>query len=295
MKYFIAVLLLAVAAGEQTESQSASALKGLGAKVDQDKDGNIVLVNLSQTRISNVGLRHLQGLTKLKVLFLTNTQVTNDGVLRLKGLTGLEQLYVNRGQVEDSGLQYLKQELPNCKVHFIVDLVSVLELKKIGAQITRDAAGIVIGVNMNDTDNSNFCLQYLRDMKGLKSLDIGGTNVTGPGLKQLTALTQLERLNLYSLKIDDADLAHLQTMTSLKVLDLADTPIKDAGVAHLKGLTNLERLYLDNVEITDTAVEDLKGLTKLRELWLMKTFISEAGVAKLKEALPNCKISWAVD
>lgn len=41
----------------------------------------------------------------------------------------------------------------------------------------------------------------------------------------------------------------------------------DAGLVHLAGLTRLELLGLENTQITD------------------------AGLAKLKEALPNCKIS----
>ena len=44
-------------------------------------------------------------------------------------------------------------------------------------------------------------------------------------------------------------------------------PITDAGLVHLKGLTNLEGLLLIGTQVTD------------------------AGVAKLKEALPDCRIS----
>ena len=39
---------------------------------------------LENTQIGDEGLRHLGGLTKLKMLWLSNTQVTDEGVKELK-------------------------------------------------------------------------------------------------------------------------------------------------------------------------------------------------------------------
>ena len=284
--------MLLVLQGAESDPPSVKALKLMGASITKDAEGKIVEVNLSYTHVTNAGLRHLEGLTSLKMLYLANTQVTNQGVLYLDGLSGLERIYVNQNQIDQTGVKYLQQKLPNCKVHYVADLVSILELKAIGAKLVRDSMGRVVHINLNDTENSNTCLRHLEAMTSLHTLEVGNTNITGAGLAQLKTLTNLERLNLYKIEIEDAHLLDLQVLPSLKVLDLSNTGITDLGVGHLKGLTGLEQRYLDNLKITDAVIEDLKGLTSLQDLWLVETRISAAGVAQLRLALPECKISW---
>jgi hypothetical protein len=66
--------------------------------------------------------------------------------------------------------------------------------------------------------------------------------------------------------LTDDDLEHLQRVTSLKELDLESRHITDSGLVHLEGLS---------------------GLTVLR---LLQTQVTDDGAAKLKKALPDCKI-----
>jgi hypothetical protein len=49
-------------------------------------------------------------------------------------------------------------------------------------------------------------------------------------------------------------------------------------------------LNLEENEITDAGLEHLRGLTALESLNLSLTRVTDEGVAKLKQALPKCKI-----
>jgi hypothetical protein len=97
-------------------------------------------LNLDTTRVSDVGLTHLNGLTKLSTLFIPHTQVTDAGLEHLKGLSNLKLLTVslkflpegdsaqppvpvkrcpfapNEPQLTAEGVWRLKQALPNLRV-----------------------------------------------------------------------------------------------------------------------------------------------------------------------------------
>ena len=111
------------------------------------------------------------------------------------------------------------------------------------------------------------------------------------------------RVNFYGTKVTDAGLVHLKGLTNLTWLEvsrdgeklrerlLSNTKVTDAGLAHLKGLNNLTGLLLAGTKVTDAGLAHLKGLTKLKRLGLWDTKVTDAGKKKLKQALPNCKIS----
>ena len=47
-------------------------------------------------------------------LYLNNTQVTDAGLVHLKGLSKLQYLDLSNTQVTDEGVKKLQQALPNC-------------------------------------------------------------------------------------------------------------------------------------------------------------------------------------
>jgi hypothetical protein len=73
-------------------------------------------------------------------------------------------------------------------------------------------------------------------------------------------------------------------------VELGNTQVTDAGLAHLEGVTELQLLYLGNTQITDAGLVHLEGLTELRSLGLTYTQVTGAGLAKLRKAMPNCRI-----
>ncbi|MCH8922564.1 MAG: hypothetical protein IIA67_05390 [Planctomycetes bacterium] len=69
---------------------------------------NVVTLNLKGSKITNAGLVHLRGLTKLRQLHLEKTAVGDEGIAHLKGLAELEYLNLYATKVTDKSLEHLR-------------------------------------------------------------------------------------------------------------------------------------------------------------------------------------------
>jgi len=69
---------------------------------------NVINIDLSNTKITNDGLKHLIGMKKLRVLRLRNTLVTIEGLLHLKNLPQLSTLDMTGTKLKESDLARLK-------------------------------------------------------------------------------------------------------------------------------------------------------------------------------------------
>ena len=74
-------------------------------------------LQLSNTKITDAGLKYLRGLTQLQVLVLENTSITDAGLEYLESLTQLKLL----GMAGDTGItrwgrEKFKKAVPNCLV-----------------------------------------------------------------------------------------------------------------------------------------------------------------------------------
>ncbi len=92
-------------------------------------------------------------------------------------------------------------------------------------------------------------------------------------------------------EVDDASLEHLTALTQLEKLDLGCTKITDAGLKHLEGLTRLRWLDLYGADISDAGLKHLEGLANLEELGVGETNVTFVGVQKLRQSLPKCAVS----
>jgi hypothetical protein len=68
-------------------------------------------LHLHGTRISDCGLAHLEPLTRLEFLSLVDTNVSDAGLVRLSGMTQLKQLLIPSG-VSDHGVKELQRAIP---------------------------------------------------------------------------------------------------------------------------------------------------------------------------------------
>jgi hypothetical protein len=154
--------------------------------------------------IADVGLVHLQGLSKLRGLILSNTQVTDAGLVHLKGLSKLRYLDLMNTPVTDAGLVHLKS-------------LSSLDT-----------------LNLDHTEMTDAGLEHLNGLAQLNWLHLGGTQVTGAGLEHLKGMSQLWHLHLGDTQVTDTGLERLKGMSKLLTLDLKGTQVTDAGVAELQ-------------------------------------------------------------
>ena len=108
--------LVVVASGWAAEANTDQAkaiaeVKKLGGKVvvDEKSPGKAVIgVDLQNTKVTDAGLKHLEGLTKLRDINLGGTKVTDAGLEHLKGLTNLQSLFLGRTKVTDAALEHLR-------------------------------------------------------------------------------------------------------------------------------------------------------------------------------------------
>ncbi len=121
-------------------------------------------------------------------------------------------------------------------------------------------------------------------------LCLTATQLTNPGLKDLSGLKNLELLDLSFTDLTGAGLKALLPLKNLQSLDISNTQIADAGPKELAGLTNLRSLNLASTRVTDAGLKDLARLKNLQSLTLTFTKVTDAGVAELQKALPKLTV-----
>ncbi len=107
------------------------------------------------------------------------------------------------------------------------------------------------------------------------------------------ALSEMEHLMDLCILMDELaddylDINGIEALTSLEVLNLFGNGITD--ITPLSSLVNLRELYLSENEISD--ITPLLSLTNLEVLHITGNNISDEDIEMLKEALPNCEISY---
>jgi len=191
-----------------------TALRGLWLGDTRVTDKGLAnLTELSQLRelsldrnsaITDAGLAHIAGLTKMETLLLGRTGITDAGLAKLRGMTELGLLTLDRTKITDVGMAHL------------AGMVKLYSLALDGTRIT-DAG-----------------LKYLRKMDCLRTLHLSATNISDAGLAQLRDLP-IDWLLLDGTAITDAGLVHFADgMHELTELNLVDTEVTKAGVDQLR-------------------------------------------------------------
>ena len=115
--------LEAIASNSDETADPVTALEKLGAKIYRVLGSEVDAVDLRDTQITDAGLIHLKGMTKLVNLHLDGTSITDAGLVHLKELTNLKALYISETQVTDVGIAELQKALPKCTIiDFVVNL-----------------------------------------------------------------------------------------------------------------------------------------------------------------------------
>jgi len=280
------------------------------------------LINLAYTKISDEGLERLAPLKNVKVLDLYYAEAVTDlGIAHLKHWRNLEHLNVRGTKVTSSLFEHVSKmtrlrflDVGNSRVND--DLFEVLDDLP---QLEHLAFG---GNKM-----SGAALPLLKSYPALKELSVSGQQRTDSGLwsvavtdfniGQIAALSRLEALDLGETNVSDRGVAELARLVNLHALDLHGTRVTSKGLAALTSLPNLQRLKLwkakgiddaaapifvqmqklETLEIPETNLTPV-GLTQLsqhrnlKHLFLGGLNLTSEQVDTLRQAMPNCQISW---
>ncbi len=172
----------------------------------------LVRLDLSDTRVGDQGLTHVEGLSSLEILHLNGTDVFDEGLARLRGLIRLTTLGLRGTKVTDAGLAHLK------------GLSRLESLDLDGTKITDDGLARLAGLtklttlSLSETLVSDVGLAYLEGLSSLAWLSLDGTQITDSGLASIKRLTNLETLQLRSPKVTPAGVKALQAaLPKLKI------------------------------------------------------------------------------
>jgi len=195
-------------------------------------------LNLDSTLTNNSNISKVANrLSGLQVLKIRRTKVTDKGLADIGKLRSLELLDVGGCNITDLGLShiglaYSLQELniSNCRKvtdHGFLYLTN-LQLRDL----------IIHYCNVSDA-----VVPYLNSITTLRYVDIGRTLIMDEGLRQLSTVPQLTRLDCgYSRNITDSGMRFLSRLYSLTSLDLSFTYVTDEAMSHLSQLKCLKEL-----------------------------------------------------
>ena len=241
-----------------------------------------------------------------------DTLLKDADLVKLAGLPGLKRLRVGLAQFSPAALQQFTTQRPGCQVQLLsADQTAARTCLALGGSVqvrgNNKALRIVQGLDdLPETEEVRvveFKLRHMtifphwhfRCLRNLSELRLFGSWYNGIDdacVRHWHDLPRLETVNFGTSRLTAAGLEHLSGFPAISHLNLNLSTCDDAGVVQLAKLPRLESLWLWQTAVTDAAVEPLSKMKQLRELDLRETKLTPDGVARLRKALPGCKIAY---
>ncbi len=229
------------------------------------------LTNLKVLRFTNngkltdAGMAHLAGLTKLENFSFVGTQMTGKSYARFEGFTKLTRVSHRGSLIDDEGLRQLCDHLPNLE-----------SLSLAHAKFTDVGA------------------PHLAKLTKLKGLEVGASKATPQALKHIAKLP-LEYLQLGEGFESGAAIAFIKDIATLRRLTLTNAQgITDTDLQGLAGLTQLTHLEIGKMPLPDERIPALKPFAFLKSMRLVpaKAPFTPEQQAKIQAMLPQTKIDF---
>jgi hypothetical protein len=160
-------------------------------------------LDLRHTKVTDDGLRHLEGLSQIQQLALGNddprfrllvprpiSPITDAGLIHLKGLTRLMNLHLDGLPITDAGLDALK-DLPTLGGLYL----SRTKIKGPGLGRLKSLPNLA-GLYLDQSEINDEGLSFLAGASNLYVLSINGVGLTGKGLNALKGLPRLMQLEV---------------------------------------------------------------------------------------------------
>jgi Leucine-rich repeat (LRR) protein len=191
--------------------------KGIGELAGLVRLERILLTGCT---ITDAGAAHLGGMKNIKFLSMDGNLLSDEGIRSLSNLSSLESLYLmNCNNITDRGVVFLK-EMKGLKGLYLYSCDKVTEkvfqhLKTFSKLEDLSLSGkLITGEGLVHLDNS----------ATIKSILLGGENVTDRAVEITAGFANLEHLTFYNCpKITDKGILKLKSLTNLRMMDLQGT------------------------------------------------------------------------
>jgi hypothetical protein len=194
---------------------------------------------LSDSKVTDKGLRAVLNCTNVNSLYLNGTGVTDETLKKMSGFKDLQYLALGHTKVTAAG----------------IGAVSGLPIKHVameGCELSEDA------------------FKEFGKMAALEELWLPDAKMKADWLKHIARLPKLRDLNLMRADFDDAAVKHVTTLPSLASLTLNDTNLGDTGFQELLKMPKLQSLYVDSTKVTKEVYQKAKKENPKRFLYFYR-------------------------
>ena len=204
--------------------------------------------------ISDEGMPPLGAMPRLRVLALWCHRITGSCLRPLRGSRSLEELQFYGSPLSAAGFENIGA-ISNLKDLYF----NQVDISDRNLWDLRNLTGLTrLTLDYSQSKITDAGLIHLSGMTRLEWLDLTGCKITGRGLASLQEMRQLKRLCLGWTQVDDIGLEVIAGFPKLESLELHQTRVTDAGLVHLRDLKNLRKLSVRYTAVTPQAVDELK-------------------------------------
>jgi beta-lactamase regulating signal transducer with metallopeptidase domain/5-hydroxyisourate hydrolase-like protein (transthyretin family) len=174
-------------------------------------------VHLSGSRLTDASLAVLAGLPALEELGIGNNVFTDDGLKQLAGLTNLRRLYLGMNQkpLTEAGIRHLAGLTKLTRLD--LQMVPLTDAAVANLKDMKEMQSLWIG---NDTDPlTDASINVLTGMSKLRDLGVRGSKFSSEGIERLLKLPELKELRVGSSAIPEARQAELSKDKRLHLSD----------------------------------------------------------------------------
>ena len=233
--------------------------------------------------LTDAGLAHLAGLTHLQQLDLQGPMITDVGLAKIAGLTELDTLKLY--QIDATTLEPLAG-LTNLRK------LTVFGCESLAGDALKPLAGATKLAELQfRCAKPKVDAKHLAGLTRLEKIDLRQSSADGTGFNALRNLRGVKSLELSGTPFADRGLVALEYFRGLELLDLSRTKVTDAGMVQINGHPKLKQLKLDDTAITDAGADQLGNLQDLQELTLTDTKVTKAKVEELRKQMPRAEIA----
>jgi Leucine-rich repeat (LRR) protein len=236
---------------------------------------NLERLNVRGTKVTSTLFEHVSKFQQLKFLDVGHSRVNDDLFELLGNLPRLEHLSFGGNKMSGVALPLLK---------------SIPSLKSLSVSGQQRTDSGLWGVSVTD-----FSVVHIAALPNLEVLDLGETNITDRGIAELARLKNLHTLDLRGTRVTAKGLTSLAALPNLRHLKLWKAKaIDDTAAPALLNLKNLESLEVPETNLTFAGLTQLSTNQNqhLKHLHLGGLTLTDDQLASLRQALPNCHISF---
>jgi Leucine-rich repeat (LRR) protein len=219
-----------IISGSHANDQNIQKLKGLKC---------VRNLELSNTMISDNGLKVIDQMTRLKWLDIHGNNITDNALINIEALHKLKSLNLSQTKITKDGIKHLDGLPQLSKISFFQTNIAGVKLHSLKT---------LRNLDLRETQIGDSELQYIKGMNQLVKLNLGGNNITDEGLKHLAELNGLQSLNLANNHVSDSGLKYLEGLQQLLWLDLSKNQVTESGISKLIGKFNKLMITHDKYE-----------------------------------------------